>query len=172
MFCDEASFGRINKPKRCWCPKKCRPSVPYQVVREYTYAYAAVAPHDGLMVSLVIPYTNAKCMSIFLSEVASLCPNDHIVMVLDRASWHTAKSLVIPENIELFPLPPYSPELNPTENIWDEIREKGFRNEIFNSLDLVEERLCLILRDLELDPARVKSIVGWNWIICINLIAN
>ena len=136
------------------------------------YAYAAVAPHDGEMVSLVMPYANSICMGIFLAETAKRFPDDYILIVADKAAWHTAKSLTIPENIELFPLPSYSPELNPTEHIWDETREKGFKNEIFNSLSAVEDRLCTTLHDLETDMERVRSITGWDWIVCINLNAN
>jgi putative transposase len=172
MFQDEAGFGRINKPKRCWCPKGCRPAVPCHHIREYTYAYAAVSPHDGQMVSLILPYTNAVCMSIFLEEVSSRFPDERILMILDKAAWHTAGSLVIPENIELFPLLPHSPELNPTELIWDETREKGFKNEVFNTLALVEDRLCDTLRSLENDSSRVQSLTGWPWIVSINLNAN
>ena len=172
MFQDEAGFGRINKPKRCWCPKGRRPAVPSQMIREYTYAYAAVSPHDGEMVSLILPYTNANCMSLFLEEVSNRYPEDYILMVMDRAAWHTAKTLIIPKNIEIFPLLPYSPELNPAEQIWDETREKGFKNEVFNSLALVEDRLCQTLLDLENDPRRVRSVTGWEWIISMNLNAN
>jgi len=165
MFQDEARFGRINKPKRCWCPRGVRPTVPCQIVREYTYAYAAVSPQDGKMVSLVLPYANTDCMNIFLEEVSKRFPDDYIVMVMDCAAWHRTKKLKIPENIEIFPLLPYSPELNPVENIWDEVREKGFLNEIFNSMSGVEDRLCHTLYDLEIDDKRVKSITGWNWIV-------
>jgi len=172
MFQDEAGFGRINKPKRCWCPKGCRPAVPCQHIREYTYAYAAVAPHDGQMVSLILPRTNALCMSLFLEEVSHRFPDEHILMVMDCAAWHTTQALNIPHNIEIFPLLPHSPELNPTEQIWDEVREKGFKNEVFNSLTLVEYRLCDTLTELEFDPSRVHSITGRNWFTCINLIAN
>ena len=171
MFQDEAGFGRINKPKRCWCPKGCRPAVPCQHVRQYTYAYAAVSPHDGEMVSLILPWTNAKCMGFFLAEVSRRFPEEYVLMIMDRAAWHTAKNLCVPDNIEIFPLLPRSPELNPTEQIWDEVREKGFKNEVFNSLSLVEDRLCDTLLDLENDTSRVQSITGWDWIVSVNLIA-
>lgn len=171
MFQDEAGFGRINKPKRCWCPMGCRPAVPCQHIREYTYAYAAISPHDGKMVSLVLPQTNAVCMGIFLDEVSRRFPDEHILMIMDKAAWHTAGILRVPYNIEIFPLLPYSPELNPTENIWDEVREKGFRNEVFASMDAVEDRLCDTLLVLENDNARVISITGWNWIVEVSLIA-
>ena len=172
MFQDEAGFGRINKPKRCWCPKGCRPAVPCQHIREYTYAYAAVSPHDGEMVSLILPWVNAKCMSFFLAEVSRRFPEEHVLMIMDRAAWHTAKNLCIPHNIEIFSLLPHSPELNPTELIWDEVREKGFKNEVFNSLALVEDRLCHTLLDLENDTSRIQNIIGWDWIVSISLIAN
>lgn len=166
MFEDEAGFGRINKPKRCWCPKGTRPSVPCHRIREYTYAYAAVSPLDGDMVSLVLPYSNSACMSIFLEEVSQRHPDDYIMMVADNAAWHKSKSLKVPKNIEIFPLLPYSPELNPVEQIWDEVREKGFLNEIFHTMKNVEKRLCDTLLDLENDSKRVNSITGWEWIVC------
>jgi hypothetical protein len=171
MFEDEAGFGRINKPKRCWCPKGCRPAVPCQHIREYTYTYAAVSPHDGKMVSLILPKTNAMCMSLFLEDVSSRFPDEYILMIMDKAAWHTAGALRIPYNVEIFPLLPYSPELNPVEQIWDEVREKGFKNEVFNSLALVEDRLADTLISLEDDSKRVHSITGWEWIVCISLIA-
>ena len=172
MFQDEGRFGRINKPKRCWCRKGIRPSVPCQIVREYSYAYTAVSPEDGGMVSFVLPYANSECMSIFLEEVSNRYSDEFILMVADSAGWHKSKSLRIPENIEILPLLPYSPELNPVEHIWDEVREKGFKNEIFNSLRLVEERLCDVLMELEMDTNRVKSITGWEWIVNDVLNAN
>lgn len=172
MFQDEAGFGRINKPKRCWCKKGLRPNVPCHRVREYSYAYAAVSPHDGEMASLVLPYANTACMNIFLQEVSKRYPDDYILMVADNAAWHRSKGLTIPENMEIFPLLPYSPELNPVEQIWDEVREKGFRNELFNTLKHVELRLCDTLANLENDHPRVKSITGWDWIVSNILYAN
>ncbi|MCX7957304.1 MAG: IS630 family transposase [Endomicrobia bacterium] len=164
MFQDEAGFGRINKPKRCWCPIGIRPTVPCQRIREYTYAYAAASPKDGEMVSLILPYANTDCMNIFLDEVSKRYSNDYILMIADGAAWHKSKSLNLPSNIEIFPLLPYSPELNPVENLWDETREKGFKNEVFNSIKDVESRLCETLFELENDKCRVKSITGWEWI--------
>ena len=70
-----------------------------------------------------------------------------------------------PENIRLHPLPPYSPELNPVENIWEELREKGFDNKVFSSLDALEEQLLHSLKHLEDHPEITKSIAGWTWII-------
>ena len=164
MFQDEAGFGRINKPKRCWCAKGVRPVVPCHHIREYMYAYGAVSPLDGGMVSLVLPYANTVCMNIFLHEVSIRYPFDHILMVMDNAAWHKSKMLMVPDNIEIFPLLAYTPELNPIEMIWDELREKGFKNELFQTLNDVALRLCDSLLSLEGDHNKVRSITAWNWI--------
>jgi len=164
MFQDEARFGRINDPRRCWAPKGCRPAVGMQIVREYTYAFAAVSPHDGTLDSLVLPIVTAEAMSIFLEEVARRHPEEFILMFLDGAGWHRATDLAVPGNMRLEALP-YSPQLNPVEHIWDEIREKWFANEVFNSLDAVEDRLVEALVALENDQDLVASTTGFNWII-------
>jgi len=88
------------------------------------YAYAAVSPQDGVLDSLILPEVNAEAMSIFLEEVSNRHPEEFILTLLDSVGWHRAKALEVPENMKLVPLPPYSPQLNPIENIWEEIREK------------------------------------------------
>ena len=165
MYQDEAGFGRINKPKACWCGNGLRPVVPCLRVREYVYAYGAISPIDGEMVSLVLPKANTECMNIFLAEVSKRYPNDNILMVVDNASWHKSKGLKVPENIRLYPLLPYTPELNPIEMIWDELREKFFKNDFFKTLSAVMDRLCDGLLFLETNSEIVKSITGWNWIV-------
>jgi transposase len=165
MFQDEARFGRINDPRRCWAPKGLRPEVGMQIVREYTYAFGAASPHDGVLDTLVLPVVTAEAMSIFLAEVSRRHPEEFILMFLDGAGWHRAHNLVIPENMRLEALPPYSPQLNPMEHIWDEVREKWFTNEVFESLDGVEDRLVEALVALECDPELVASTTGFDWII-------
>jgi transposase len=172
MFQDEAGFGRINKPKCCWCGDGIRPVVPCHRIREYTYAYGAISPLDGEMISLILPYCNTACMNIFLQTVSKTYPNDYILIVADNASWHKSNDLVIPGNIEIFPLLPYTPELNPIEMIWDELREKFFRNELFNTLAKVSDRLCEGVLHLMNNKDTVKSIAGWNWILSMFLEAN
>jgi len=165
MFMDEARFGRISDTRRCWCPKPFRPLCNSMVTQEYTYAYAAVSVSDGKMDSLILPYVNGDCMQIFLEEVATRCLDERIIMVMDNAGWHRNESLVIPENIRVLNLPPYSPELNPVEHIWDDLREKSFHNLVFDSLDSLEDHLAIALRNLENDQDRIRSIVAWPWII-------
>jgi transposase len=165
MFQDEARFGRISDTRRCWCPRPIRPVTQAMVTQEYTYAYAAVSVHDGQLDSLILPHVNSDCMQIFLDEVARRHPNERIVMILDGAGWHKASSLKIPETMRLVCLPPYSPELNPVEHVWDELREKAFGNVVFNSLDALEDHLEASLAAIEQDMSRVHSIVAWPWII-------
>ena len=71
MFEDEAGFGRINKPKRCWCPKGFRPSVPCHHIREYRYAFGAVEPLTGENFFLAMPYCNTNCTNVFLAELSN-----------------------------------------------------------------------------------------------------
>ena len=163
MFGDEAGFGRINKPKYCWCEKGVRPNVPCHHIREYRYVYGAVEPRTGESHFLVMPQCNTVCMNVFLRELSTAYPSDYILLVVDGASWHKAKALEVPSNIELLYLPPYTPEMNPIEQIWKEIRKLGFRNEIFKTLDKVIERLCEVIRDLP--PDVIKSITARDWIV-------
>lgn len=85
--------------------------------------------------------------------------------MLDGAGWRQTRSLMHLEDIRLINLPPYSPALNPAEHIWDELREKYFHNEVFESQDGLEDRLDAALRNLEQDPKRVHSIVARPWMI-------
>ncbi len=92
-------------------------------------------------------------------------PNDKIILICDGAVWHKSGGLVIPKNIKLIFIPPYTPEMNPIEQIWKEIRKRGFKNEVFQSLDKVVERLCDTIRSLSKDT--IISITGRDWILSI-----
>lgn len=167
MFQDEAGFGRINRPKYCWCEKGTRPSVPCHHIREYRYAYGAVEPLSGESFFLVMPQCNTVCMNIFLKELSSKYNDDIILLCCDGAAWHKTKSLDIPKNIILFFIPPYTPEMNPIEQIWKEIRKIGFKNEVFATLEHVVKRLCETICSLTL--CTIKSITGRSWILsCFN----
>jgi transposase len=172
MFQDEARFGRISDARRCWAPAGVRPEVSTQVVREYEYAFAAVSPHDGTLDSLVLPAVHAEAMSVFLAEVSRRHPGELILMVLDGAGWHKAKRLQVPTTMRLVFLPPWSPQLNPVEHVWDEVREKWFGNRVFDSMDAVEEQLITALQILEEDLTRVASLTGFEWIRTIPLNAH
>jgi putative transposase len=172
MFEDEARFGRISDPRRCWAPPGVRPEVSTPFIREYEYAFAAVSPQDGLLDTLVLPTVNTEAMGIFLAEVSQRHADEWIVMVLDGAGWHRAKRLKVPANMRLISLPPWSPPLNPVEHVWEEVREKWFANRVFDSLRAVEEQLMTALKTLEEDSPRVASLTGFEWIRTISLNAH
>ena len=165
MFQDEARFGRINDVRRCWAPRPMRPMCQAMLTYEYTYAYAAVDVVSGELDSLILPHVNTQCMQLFLNEIARRHPQERIIMVLDGAGWHVADELRVPQNMRLLSLPPYAPELNPVEHVWDELREKHFHNTVFASLSALEDHLEIALREFEQDHARIQSIVAWPWIV-------
>jgi hypothetical protein len=88
MFQDEARFGRMAKPKRCWAPAGLRPVMPNGYEREYTYVYGAVSPKEGEMEHLICDKMNTENMGKFLAQVSTRYPEDYVLMILDGASSH------------------------------------------------------------------------------------
>ena len=154
---DEGCFGRLSIPRRAWAPPGVRPHAPQQLIREYSYVYAAVAPAEGKMTSLILPSADTEMMGLFLEHVSKTYKKYFVVMQVDQASWHVTKDLKIPDNIRLITQPAYSPELNPVEHIWDELREKQLANLALPSLDAVIDKVCEGLNQLEADPERLRS---------------
>ena len=159
MAQDEGRFGRISIPKRAWVPAGVRPTAPRQVIRQSSYVYAAVAPEQGLMTSLILPSADTTAMNLFLAHVADVFANYFIVMQVDQAGWHRAKELHVPENIRLIFQPAYSPEVNPVEHLWEELREKYLHNLVFSSLDELIDVLCTGLHQLSDDQERLRSMM-------------
>ena len=158
MAQDEACFGRISTIRRAWAPKHLRPLTPRQVIREYIYVYAVVAPKDGKMASLILPSVDTAMMNLFLQHVSHTFSKYFLVIQVDQAGWHSSNDLIIPENIRLIPQPAYSPEINPVEHIWEELREKAFSNRLFVSLDAVIDTLCDQLLRLEDNSTLLHSL--------------
>jgi hypothetical protein len=97
------------------------------------------------MTSLILPSADTAMMNLFLAQVAVDFADYFIVMQVDQAGWHRAKELHVPENIRLIFQPAYSPEVNPVEHLWEEVREKYLHNRIFPSLEDLIEVLCQAL---------------------------
>lgn len=172
MFQDEARFGRMVRIRRCWAPRPERPVVANGYEREFVYVYGAVSPLEGQLDWMICRKMNTERMSEYLAQVTAVHPEEFIVMVVDGASSHVAKDLVVPENIRLLRLPSYAPELNPQEHVWDDVREKEFPNRVFADLASVTSQLESGLPRLAADPARLRSLTAWPWIISLNLNAN
>ncbi len=161
---DEGRFGRISDVRRAWSPVGTRPQAPRQVIRTYLYVFTAVCPALGRMTSLILPWANTEMMNIFLRQVAEDFSDYFILMLADQAGWHVSQKLKVPENIRLINLPPRSPELNPAEHIWEELREKNFANRACRDLDEVEDNLCQGLNDIAIDPERLRSMTNFPYL--------
>ncbi|MGI6636558.1 MAG: transposase [Christensenellales bacterium] len=100
-------------------------------------------------------------MNVFLQELSKAYADDEILLVCDGAMWHKSSRLMIPTNIHIIHIPPYTPEMNPIEQIWKEIRKCGFRNEVFKTQEHVVERLCEIIKNLPISV--IQSITDRQW---------
>lgn len=148
----------------CWVKNDMVPQVARQMVREYIYAYSAIAPATGDCYSMIAPFCNSEAMNCFLSHLARQYKQYRIVLLLDKAGWHVSSKIQLPENLLLVHLPAYSPELNPVELLWREIRRKYFHNKIFSSLDEVEDTLSVALSAYYKNYKGVKQLSqGYNY---------
>jgi hypothetical protein len=169
VFQDEARFGRMVRLRRCWAAMPVRPTVCNGYERKFVYVYGAVSPLQGELDWMICRNMNTDQMNEFLKQISGAHPGDFIVMILDGASSHKSKDLRVPENIRFHRLPGYSPELNPQEHVWDELREKEFPNRVFDSVDGVVQQLQAGLPRLAADKASLRSLTAWPWIVSINL---
>ncbi len=172
MFQDEARFGRMVRIRRCWAPPPMRPVVTNGYERQFVYVYGAVSPIQGELDWKITSEMNTERMNEFLMQVSLAHPSEFLIMVVDGASSHKSKDLRIPENIRFHRLPGYSPELNPQEHVWDELREKEFPNRVYDSLEGVVKQLESGLPRMADNHEGVRSLTAWPWIISLILMAN
>jgi len=122
-FQDEARIGQKNSLTRVWGQTGSRPAAPKDLGFASAYVFGAVCPAEGKAAALIMPICNTAAMNHHLSEISTQVAADaHAVVILDRAGWHRSQGLMVPGNITLLELPPYSPELNPVERIWHYLR--------------------------------------------------
>jgi transposase len=164
FFQDEARFGRLSEPVSCWAPAPARPVVNIALVRQYEYVFGAVCPQTGDLEFMTAPDMKTDNMSLFLSKVSDNHPEKEIIMVVDGASTHKSKSLVVPNNVHILVLPPYSPELNPVEVLWNVARRNCFANQYYETLDEAILNLTLYLKKLKRKPDEIKRLTFWPWI--------
>ena len=137
------------------------------LVREFRYEYAAVSPWDGCLDFMTAEKMNTDNMSRFILQVSEAHRDEFIVMVVDGASSHRSKELNVPENVSLIRLPPYSPELNPAEQIWNVLRRDYFANRVFDSLNAATEQAELGLAEMAANKLAVRQLTNWHWISAI-----
>ncbi len=155
MLQDEARFGGMSDPRLCWAPAPHRPVVNLVLVREFRYEYEAVSPWDGCFDFMTSEKMNTDSMSRFLLKVSEIHKDEFVVMVVDGASSHRSKELKVPENVSLIRLPPYSPELNPAEQIWNVLRRDYFANRVFDSLNAAPEQAELGLAEMAANKSAI-----------------
>ena len=167
MFHDEARFGRMSDPRACWAPAPKRPMVGLALVREFRYEYAAISPWSGELDYMTSEKMDTENMSRFLKQVSETYDQHFIVMVLDGAPSHRGKALEVPGNMALVFLPPYSPELNPVEQLWNILRRDYFANRVFDSLHAAILQAEHGLANMASNKQALKSLTNWPWINAI-----
>ncbi len=134
FFMDEARFGQQGTLTKIWARIGTRPTAVKQTRYEWVYLYAAVEPKTGASVALQAPHVNTGTMNVFLQMCSDeLGPKDHAILIMDQAGWHKARKLVVPDNITILLLPPYSPELNPVERLWAYMRSHYLSNRAYEN---------------------------------------
>ena len=108
-----------------------------------------------------LPFCNSDLFQLFLNEFSKQNTNELKVIVLDNGAFHKAKKLLIPENIILIFLHPYSPELNPAGKIWAKFK-RDFTNRLFKTMDELEEYVCSLAKCLSREE--VMSISAYDYI--------
>ena len=158
-------MGQKGRPCRRWWSRGRRPPGRCDHRYEWAYIFAAVEPTTGADVALVLPGATTATMSLFLAELAAGLPEDvHAVLVLDGAGWHVSGDLVVPANLTLVHLPPYSPELNPVERVWPHLRERCLSLRVFADYRAIVDACCTAWNRLVAEPGRLRSPCDQPWI--------
>ena len=158
-FQDESRFGLLTVQRRVLTIKGVKPLVPYQHKFKNFYLYGAFSPITGNHFILELPKCNNECFQLYIDEFSKQQPDEFKIVFLDNGAFHKAKELIIPENIALLFIPPYTPELNPAEKMWRLLKD-SIANEIFKTLDELSDKLTQLI--LNLKEETIKSITAYD----------
>ncbi len=162
---DEHHVGLKPVLRRVWARKGHRPIIRVQQRYEWLYVYGFLHPEAGDTHWLLLPTVNVGVFTVALkhfAEAVSAGKSKQVVLVVDRAGWHTSQELTIPDGIHLIFLPPYSPELQPTERLWP-LTNEAIANRHFQTLDELQEiqaQRCVVLQD---NPAQIHGATHYHW---------
>ena len=160
---DEARLGLQGTLTRVWARTGSRPSVVKQTEYDWVYLWAAVEPATGASVAMITPTVNTDLMNQFLAGLSStLLPDEHVILTLDNAGWHVARTLKVPDNITLLHLPAYSPELNPVERLWAWLRSHQLSNRVYADYEHLLDAATKAWD--RLDNRTIKSACACTWI--------
>ena len=158
-FQDESRFGQQGTMTNVWAPKGSRPTAVRQTEYEYLWVIGAVCPATGHSEGLLSPRLNTDVINVFLQEFSeTLASDEHAVMIWDGAGFHTSGKLQLPDNVTVLQLPPYSPELNPMENLWHYLKSHYWSNRAYSDYEELEEAAIDAWRKAVLDPALMKTV--------------
>jgi transposase len=162
---DEARFGQKGSLTRVWARRGSRPRAPKQTQYQSLYLTGAVCPATGAAAAILTPTLDTRVMNLFFEELATQIPEGvHVILILDRAGYHMSDDLRVPKNVTLLHLPPYSPELNPMENLWHYLRSHHWSNRIHPSYDALLDAATEAWRALCLVPERISSICNFPYL--------
>ena len=156
---DEARFGQQGTLARVWAPTGSRPTAVKQTEYQYLWVVGAVCAETGQAEAILSPSLNTEVMNAFLQEFSqALARNVHAVLLWDGAGFHRSGKLQVPSNVSLVELPPYSPQLNPIENLWHYLRSHFWSNRWYEDYDALMDAAIDAWRRAALDPELVKSV--------------
>lgn len=169
-FQDEARVGQKGTHAYIWAPIGSRPLMVRDNRHDSAYIFGAICPDRAVGAAIIMPEVNAEAMSHHLKVIGTqVSPEAHAVLICDGAGWHqTGGRLRIPDNITLLPLPPYSPELNPMENVWHYLRQNILCSRVWDTYDDIVDACSTAWRFLIDDPNRIRSIGARPW-ACVSL---
>jgi len=137
------------------------------------YVFGAVCPARDTGAALLLPRANTEAMQLHLTEIEkTVTAGAHAVLLMDNAGWHKTKKLNWPKNISPLFIPPASPELNPTENIWQYMRQTWLSNRVFKDYDAIVSAGCDAWNKLLDEAGRIASIATREWVTAVNAFAS
>jgi hypothetical protein len=156
---DECGVQGDPKPRRIMCLKGSRPRIGYTGKHLKENVIGAVRPCDGTFISLIMPYVDTEVFQIFIDEMQKHISEKKVIMIMDNASWHKTSKLNWGNIIPFF-LPPYSPDFNPIERIWLNLKQKFFSTFVAKNQDDLSKHLVIALRYFISNPDVCFSICG------------
>ena len=169
-FQDEARVGQKGGHAYIWAEKGARPLMVRDNRHKSAYLFGAICPVRGVGAAIIMPAVNTEAMNEHLKEIsAQVAQGAHAVLIVDGASWHqTGGKLTVPDNITLLSLPPYAPELNPMENVWEYLRANKLCALVWDTYDAIVQACQNAWQFLVDDPGRIQSIGTREW-ACVNV---
>lgn len=159
---DETRLGLKTIQRRKITAKGVKPMGQVQWQRQALYLYGIVEPKTGERFFYEFSHRDSSCFELYLKLVSEQFPDSLNLIQLDNASAHSAKHLQIPENILLVFQPPHSPELNPIERLWQQLKSE-LAWDIYENLDQLRLALRQVLQNLQ--PEALTFLTGWDYIL-------